>query len=139
IPAMTIKYREGASVATSQSAQSTVIEGELSTEPLTVQVVSALTGEVDPADLAHLRDIKGTVDVPFAHSWRRTIWMAVGLVVLMILGVVLYYRMKYRQEKAAPPIPPGTWAATQFRILEEERLIEQSLYHAFYSRLSDIV
>jgi hypothetical protein len=115
-----------------------VVEGELSTEPLTVHVTSALTGEVDPSDPAHLRDIKGTVEVPVARSRRWMAWAGGSLVLAAAAtGALLYYRRR-RRNQPVPSVPPGTWAFSELRRLEAERLVEQGLYHAFYSRLSDI-
>lgn len=139
IPAMTIHYRESQAAATTQAASAPApIEGELSSEPFTINVVSALAGDADPANLEHLRDIKGTVDVPLAHSRRWVIWASVA-VFIILLGVALYLFTNNRNKKQDPPISPSAWAFGQFRMLEEDRLIEQGLYHAFYSRLSDIV
>lgn len=135
IPAMTIKYRDARTTASAPAA----VEGELSSEPIQVRIASALKGELDPANLEHLRDIKGVVDVPLARSWRWVVWAALACALCLLLGFLLYRRVKHRVEKLPPPVPPGTWAFTQLRILEEERLIEQGFYHAFYSRLSDIV
>ncbi len=150
IPPVAIRYRalqgagqtkpaDHAAASATQPASAPSDERELSTEPVIIHVTSALAGDADPADLKHLRDIKGPVDVPLPRSRRWMAWAAGLLLVLSIAsGAFLYYRRMLRR-RPPPPVEPGAWAFEQFRRLEQTCLIEQGRCAEFYGRLSAIV
>jgi hypothetical protein len=116
------------------------VEGELAGEPLTIRVGSVLAGNEQPTDF---RDIKSPVDVPVGSplAARWTLWagvLAVAAATAIVIAVVLARRRK-RQATAERIIPPHEWASAQLAALAEARLIEESRFHEFYFRLTDIV
>lgn len=154
LPPITIHYRgfkagsatQPAASQTSSSSQPAtrpgpeIIEGDLTIEPLNVHVISALSGESNGAEPAQIRDIKGTVDVPYARSRRWMFWVGWVLAIAALVNLIfIYHRWRSRRSRQIPQIEPGAWATQEFRRLEGDRLIEQRLFHDFYFRLSAIV
>jgi hypothetical protein len=116
------------------------LEVELAGEPLMIRVGSVLAGTEQPTDF---RDIKSPVDVPVNSplAARWTLWagvLAVAAAITIVIAVVLARRRKHKTA-AERIIPPHEWASAQLDALAREQLIEQSRFHEFYSRLTDIV
>jgi len=115
------------------------VEGELAGEPLTIRVSSVLAGNEQPADF---RDIKSPVDVPVDSplAARWLLWTTViAAAAAAIVIVVLLARRRKHKAAAERIVPPHEWASAQLVALAEEQLIEQSRFHEFYFRLTDIV
>jgi hypothetical protein len=114
------------------------VRGELAGEPLTIRVGSVLADNEQPTDF---RDIKSPVDVavgsPLAARWL--LWAtAIAVVAAIVIAVVLARRRKHKAA-AERIVGPHEWASAQLVALAEEQLIEQSRFHEFYFRLTDIV
>jgi hypothetical protein len=110
-------------------------DGEVTSKALTVEIKSAVEGEIDPTQFA---DIEGPVAIPKPRSWK-TAWLA-GPAALVLAGLVWWMlrRRSHRQAVAAAP-PPHVWALAQLEALLGQKLIEQGRVHEFYFRLSHLV
>ena len=117
-------------------AVSQPVQGEVSTEPLVITVVSLLG---DDPDQAELRDIRGLVGIPSGRS--LVLWIAGILIgaISIVLVVVLWRRGRRERESEAVAIPAHEWALAQLDRLEQDRLIDRNLVHEFFFRLSDII
>ncbi|MCG8584826.1 MAG: BatD family protein [Pirellulales bacterium] len=107
----------------------TAIQGTVRSQPIEIQIVSALEGQSDPLAF---RDIKGEIEPPAVENDQNP-WIAYSIVgsvavALAALGVVVWRRS--RREKA-----PAAWA------LAELEKIEKGDFPAdeFYCRLTDVV
>jgi hypothetical protein len=131
IPAVTLAFADRRDAANA-------IAGELSTEPLHIEIRSVLPpGEADPAGL---RDIKAAIDVPVDRPGADWVIVAATLLALAgILLVALYLLRRRAAGAAAAAVPAHVWALLQLDHLRGEDLIGQHQIHAFYYRLSDIV
>jgi len=110
--------------------------GEVRCEPLTIEVESAVEGEVDPTKFA---DISGPVAVKRPWSWVPVYVAGAGALALAGLVWWMLRRRNHRLAMPAPVPPPHVWALRQLEALLAERLIEQGRTQEFYYRLSDIL
>jgi len=111
-------------------------DGEVTTKALTVDIKSAVEGEVDPTQFA---DIEGPVAIPKPRSWKAA-WLA-GPAALLLAALVWWMlrRRSQRQALEAAPPRPHVWAMAQLEALLAQKLIEQGKVHEFYFRLSHLV
>lgn len=130
IPAMTARF-------TDRRDSAAVIEGEISTEPITITVSSLLEGEFDPATY---RDIKGPVELPAPRSWAWAWWLG-GTVAGLVALVLCWLLLKRRRTRfdIEPVIPAHEWALERLRQLRAKNLVEQGQVHEFHFELSDVV
>ncbi|MHC4769438.1 MAG: hypothetical protein ACYTEI_12095 [Planctomycetota bacterium] len=116
------------------------LEGELAGEPLMIRVGSVLAGTEQPTDF---RDIKSPVDVPVDSplAARWLLWAAVIVVAGAAAAAVAIVMARRRRRRTAAErnVGPHEWASAQLDALARERLIEESRFHEFYFRLTDIV
>jgi uncharacterized protein (TIGR03382 family) len=110
-------------------------EGEAATEPLTVEVVSAIEGEYDPSEFA---DIVGPMSIPQPRNWTPIVVGAGAALALAVLVWWLLRRRRARANAVAPPPPPHVWALQQLDALLADQLVERGLVHEFYYRLSGL-
>lgn len=113
-------------------------DSEVSTDPLTIEVLSAIEGEYNPAEFA---DIEGPVAVQKPPAFRP-VHFVVGAILLAALGLVVWALLRRRSTAAAtaaPPPPPHVWAAQALDALLAEKLVEKGEVQEFYFRLSGIV
>lgn len=135
IPPVTVKFTDRRNQG---DARGEAIEGEISSDKLTVNIRSLIAGEPNPDDL---RDIKDAVDVPVpwhARAW----WYAAGGAALLAMAAVFWLiRRRGRKASAAiiPELPPHLWALRQLDQLAADRLIERGELEPFFFRLSTIV
>jgi hypothetical protein len=111
-------------------------DGEATTAPLTIKVVSSIEGEYDPSEFA---DIVDPVPIPKPRNWALA-WWAGG--VALALAVLAWWLLRRRRARAAavePPPPPHVWALQQLAALLAAKLVEQGRVQEFYFRLSDLV
>ena len=128
-------------VAGSRSIPSLAVnstDGKVTTEPLSVEVVSTIAGEFDPMEFA---DIRGPVAVP--KPWVRTVaYIAGGAVLLLGTAALIWVLLRRRAAQAAaaaPPPPPHVWALRQLEALLAEKLVQAGRVQEFYFRLSALV
>ncbi len=110
----------------------------IATEPLTIEVPSAIEGETadDPTRFA---DIEGPVAIPQPRRWMLAyVGLATALALAALVWVALR-RQASRARAAAPPPPPHVWAVQQLDLLLAQKLVERGLIQEFYYRLSGIV
>ena len=138
IPAVTVAFvdRRHAQTAANGIEQG-VIEGELTTEPLTVSVISLLTGEFDPTQF---RDVKGPVELTVSATYPGAWWAGGGggALLLLIVATVLFLRWRRRSVRVVVR-PPHEWALDELGKLNDDQLVEKGQIEAFYVRLSTIV
>jgi len=129
IPAITVKF-------TDHRDTNNVIKGEVTTSPLTIQVMSLLTGEFDPKAF---NDIKGTVDLPTPKK-RLWPWITAGAVAVALVVMIILLRRRRRLRGAVERvIPAHEWARGELKHLKDEHLVELGQVHTFYFRLTGIV
>ncbi len=111
-------------------------DAELATNPLKVDIRSALTSQDSPAQP---RD----VSPPLLPPWRVTardalLWggAALGLLSLALLAFWLLRRMRGR---GAPPVPPEVWALRELARLGGDDWVESGRAREYYYRLTEIV
>ncbi|HXT13744.1 MAG TPA: hypothetical protein VN873_19500 [Candidatus Angelobacter sp.] len=65
----------------------------------------AMASSTNSAAPDTLRDIKPPVDIPNVWLW---VWIGVAIVafIALVIGLILYFRMRRKQVPAVPPIPP---------------------------------
>lgn len=138
IPALTVKYgKQPAPSAGDPSDSPVALDAELSADPLTIDVVTALTSQ---DTIATPRDITGTrlPPTPPLTPLQWFVRIAIALVALAAL-VALVWLISRRMNKPAPPIPADVWARQQLNTLEAGQLLTRDGIRAFYYRLSEIV
>jgi len=131
IPALTISFRR-------QDAAEDAASQQLSTDPLTIKVVSVLP---DDADVAAPKDIAPPVALP-QRGLPPWVWIiAAGLAGLGAVMLISWcYRRRHRSGIApAPPQPAHVLALQALQRLEEQNLIGQQQIDAFYVQLSAIL
>ncbi|MHC4235136.1 MAG: hypothetical protein ACYSUQ_08475 [Planctomycetota bacterium] len=111
-------------------------DGEVTTAPLKIEVISAIEGEFDPTKFA---DIQGPVAVPKPRSWVAAYVAAAATLLLAALVWWMLRRRSARLAVAAAPPPPHVWALQQLEALLAEKLIEAGRVQEFYFRISDLV
>jgi hypothetical protein len=114
------------------------VEGELASDPLTVTVGSVLAGGEQPTDF---RDIKSPVDVPVETALRAWALPAaiVAVAAAAATAAVVLGRRRKRRQVSERIVPPHEWALGELDRLAADNLIEQSRFHEFYVRLTDVV
>ncbi len=110
-------------------------QGQLASEPITVQVDSLIEGAFDPAQF---RDIKGAVELPAAPRPFPWGWAAGGGS-LVAAAALLLWRWRRRGPATAAPILPHVWALRELQLLDDCRLCDQGEVREYYFRLSRIV
>ena len=133
IPSLTVKYARRATQTESQPA----IENELASDPLKLEVRSALTNADKPEQP---RDITGALlpprpPRPWWH-WALMAAVAAGLLPAANAG----YRVLHRRlTPPAPPILPEVWALRALAELGAYDWINQGRAREYYYRLTEII
>lgn len=128
IPALKIRYK------------GTQGEGEVTTNEVTITIRGIIQeGEV----AADIKDIRPPVDIP--ASYKRLIqWVAGGLGILVLAGIVygLIYKLKREQKEPVQAFikrPPHEIAYELLERLLKEDLIGKGLIKDYYYRITDIL
>jgi hypothetical protein len=126
VPAITVGYRlpDGT-------------EGQVTTKPVTLRVVSVLPKDPKEQKLA---DVRG----PVALDVGPAFWVALGMALLAIAGLGWWWLGQRRAAAvpaapAAPPLSPDAEAMAAFDRLAAAHLVERGDYRAFYIALAGIL
>ncbi len=133
IPAMAVKY---APKPVDPDSEPT-FEHELATEPLEIEVRSALTSQ---DSVFEPRDITGTL-MPPAEPLSPWDWAAIAGAVVgaaALLGLLILW-LRRLARRPASPILPEVWALRALAELETAGLIERGQAKQYYYSLSEIV
>lgn len=114
----------------------TFADGQVTTAPLTIEVVSSIEGEYDPTEFV---DIAGPVSIRRPRSWTPVWWSAAVLVALVLATWWMLRRRRERVAAVEPPPPPHVWALQQLDALLAQKLVERGKVQEFYFRVSDLV
>jgi hypothetical protein len=133
IPALTIKYARKPTEPGIEPA----FEHELATEPLEIEVRSALTSQ---DSVFQPRDITGTL-MPPRKPLSPGAWAAIigGLILAAALIALLIVWLRRLARRPAPPVLPEVWALRELSLLEAASQLESWQPREFYYRLSEIV
>jgi len=124
VPALTVKYRlpDGR-------------EGEATTEPVALQIVSRLPKDADPQKIA---DVRG----PLALAIGGAFWVALAVVVVGLAALVFWLVRRRRAPTAAaaapPPLDPALEARTALAALVASDLLVRADHRGFYIALTAI-
>lgn len=133
IPALAVKYAPKPVDPDTRP----VFEHELVTEPLKIEVRSALTSQ---DSVFEPRDITGTLMPPkeplSPGVWAAIVGAVVGAAALLGLLIVWLRRLARRP---APPILPEIWALRALAELEAAGLVDRGRAKQYYYSLSEIV
>jgi len=133
IPALSVSYAQQPEGPDAEPS----FEHELSSDPLSVTVRSALTTQ---DSVFRPRDITGTLLPPPAplSAWA---WAAIVAGVVLAAGVVagLVVWLRRRARRPPPPVLPEIWALRALAELVVDDLLEPQRAREFYYRLSEIV
>jgi len=114
------------------------IEGELTSDPLSVTVRSVLSGDQDLLELRDIRtEVRDFVRGPVAGLWPAALAVLIGLTVAVL--AVIISRRRRGGDPGQPMITADEWARARLDELQRAGLVEQGRVHEFYVRLSDIV
>jgi hypothetical protein len=94
----------------------------------------------EKGDANGLQPLKGFFNFRSYFWW----WVALGVVLLIILGVLLFRWSQSRNSATenipkAPPRPPEEVAWQKINALEDKDLLTQGMHREFYYQLSDIM
>lgn len=110
-------------------------EGVAKTEAIPLRIVSLLPKDPKEQKLA---DIRGPVPLRVATAF----WIALGLVVALVAGVVVWIVRRRRKAAApapaVPALPPDAEALVALDGLAASGLLERSDYRGFYIALTEI-
>jgi hypothetical protein len=131
IPALTVTFTD--------QRDDDPIEGELTTEPIVVNVESLMASN----DLTAAIDVKDAVPVPLARSgkwWTTAVIVALVAVLALVVLVIILVRLLRNRGLAVKPEPPAhVWALAALDQLEAQGLVEAGRIHEFYVGLTNIV
>ncbi len=133
IPPLVVKYAR----KPTQADVEPVFENELATEPLEIEVRSALTTQ---DSVFEPRGITGVLRPP-REPLSPWIWAAIAgalLIGALVIAAFVVW-LKRRAQRPAPPILPEVWALRALAQLEAADLISSGQAKEFYYRLSEIV
>ncbi len=112
---------------------------ELKTEAITIEVES-----LKPSEEGDIRDIKPPYEIE--RNWANIIRISVAAVVLVLIGVLIYYFIRQRRagkslipRREKPPRPPHELALEALDALLQSDLLEKQAVKQFYIELSDII
>ncbi|NOZ60818.1 MAG: protein BatD [Calditrichaeota bacterium] len=120
------------------------LPGDTTWQALTTEKLKITVESMKPSEEGDIRDIKPPLEIP-RDWWRLARWIGAGIVVLIILGLILYYIKRRRQGKPLlprrekPKRPPHEIALEELEKLKKEQLLEKGEVKQFYSRISDII
>ncbi len=109
----------------------------LTTQPVSIQVVSNLGEKAEAAQLRPIRDI-----VPVKSIWQSTrLWLAaIAVLVLIGVGLLWWYKKKHTPAALAQYTePPHIRARRELRGLETKRYFEKGRVKKYYFALSEIL
>jgi hypothetical protein len=141
-------FRTGALEVPPISVRANGPEGELSlsSEPVSVRILSVLTEEDLDQEAAELADLKGPVSVPPEYG---PLWRALSVMGLLLGGALLLWWLhrRYGARLAAVAVPedpfhrtpPHEWIFAELQRLLGHRLPEQGKIEQFYGELSWIL
>jgi hypothetical protein len=133
VPSLVVKYARKPAQADIEPA----FEHELTTEPLEIEVRSALTTQ---ESVFEPRDITGTLTPP-REPLGPWAWAAIAGAIVggaaAIVAAILWLRR--RAKRPPPPILPEVWALRALADLQAANLIGGGQAKEFYYRLSEIV
>lgn len=132
IPALAVKYAHVDSAATQPA-----FENQLVSEPLTLEVRSALTPEDDPTKP---RDITGTLVPPRPPMplWQR-ILLAGGVVTAVAVAYAAYRVIRRLRQRPPPLLIPEIWALEALEKLTQGDWFDPQRIRAFYYELTEIL
>jgi len=109
----------------------------LISEPVPIRVKSLLA---DNADSADIRDLKGLIEfkpkIPFLY------YVAGGVLLLVIVGVLVWGKIRRRRERPTGPIDtrkPWEIASERLAVLKEKNYTDSGEFKQFYVELTDII
>ncbi len=111
-------------------------EGEASSEPVALKIVSLLPKDPQEQKLA---DIRG----PEAVGIGRAFWVAVGLALVLAAALVTWLVRRRRRTHApravpVPDLPPDAEALRALDALAASGVVSRGEYRAFYIRLAEV-
>ena len=114
----------------------TFADGQATTAPLTIEVISSIEGEYDPTEFV---DIAGPVSIRRPRNWTPVWWAAGALLALVLAAWWMLRRRRALVAAVESPPPPHVWALQQLDDLLAQKLVERGRVQEFYFRLSDLV
>ena len=109
----------------------------LTAHPISIQAVSNLSAKAEAAQLRPIRDI-----VPVESIWQSYLFWLAAFVVLVLIGLGLFWWYKMRQTPAALAQymePPDVRVRRELRGLETQRYFEKGLVKKYYFVFSEIL
>lgn len=136
VPALTVAYAP-TQAEEGTSTQPAAAWRELETEPLTVEVRSALTTQ---DTMLQPRDIAG----PLVPGWTvaevlRAAWWPAALAAVAAAVAWLWWRRRRGRRREPPPVLPEVWALQALAALEREDWLGTGRVREYYYRLSEVV
>ncbi len=83
--------------------------------------------------------IKPSVEVPSGLSVPNWAWWVLGVLLLAVLGIYLFFRRRKKKAEAAKKLPPYEQAIFELQELDSSHLLENREVKEYYSRLSAAV
>lgn len=83
--------------------------------------------------------IKPSVEVPSGISVPEWAWWLLGILVLLAVGIFLFFRRRKRKAEAAKKLPPYEQAIFELQQLDNSHLLEKHELKEYYSQLSAAV
>jgi len=78
---------------------------------------------------------------PFVIPLPKWIYVAIAIIAALILGMVIFFVIRFAQKKIvpiiAPPLTLEQWANKELDKIETEKLIESRLFKEYFSRMSE--
>lgn len=131
VPTVTVRFTDRRAGSESRGKKLSV-----SSKPLTLKI-TAPTGKQTPT----LDDLRpAAAPLPLPDDYRRRRWVSVVFIVILGVGMFLFYRRwKRRKSPELPPVPPEEWARKELEALLREDLVGKGAIKEFYVRLTGIV
>lgn len=133
VPALTLRYGRAAPSAAPPAAP----DQELATEPLALEIRSALTAEDAVTSPRPITDVLTPPQRPLS-AWE---WIAIvaGALALTVAAWAAYRWLRQRLLRPAPPLAPEVWAMRELNKLGATDWIAVGKATEYYYRLSEIV
>ena len=137
IPPLVVKYGRTEAGTATRPATSPVVESELVSSALKVQVRSALTTQDSPE---RPRDITGTLLPPAAPPSPWRVGLVVGAIAGAVVGAYAAYRaLRRRALRPSPPVLPEIWALRALEELAGEDWFAGGRMREYYYRVTEII
>jgi hypothetical protein len=127
IPALTFEFQQKGSAEAEPETKT------LTTEPILIEVTTSLPADMQGPTIADIEDI---VDL---KPDRTLLWIAIGVVVLLLAGMAIGIALKPKKAIQIKRVykPAHEIAFEMLRSLAAEKLVEQGMVKEFYEKLSD--